>query len=569
MDQTESGGTDRGGSSETKLLESLLRAELAECRQAEEAYKESEELYRITLENILDPVFITDDKGQFTFICTNACHILGYSMEELQAMGNISGLVGGSLFDPAELKTLGQIHNIERLIGDNYGRERSFLITAKEVSIKRGTILFTCHDITERKRAEEALHRSLQETARGQELLLALGQAAQAVQRARTSAEVYQAVGDELSGLGYQAVIYTPAGAPAFLSPSYSTLNPAQLRQAQELLGVPLPDAWLPITPHGLCGRAFSEKRPLFFEDIAELIAGSLPQLPHALAQQMATILGPGQAICAPLSAGGELHGLLMVFGSDLQATDLMAVTAFANQATIALKNASLLHAVTKHKENLQRLSNQLLDAQEAERKRISLELHDELGQALTVIGMTLEELQKALPPEASPHLKEMLAETTGLADETLEQIREMALGLRPSLLDDLGLVPALHWYIDRLAQRVAIDISFEAVDCSDRLPAQIETALYRIVQEALTNITRHAQATRACVRLEGRPSIIVMTIEDDGQGFDPEAVASRGGVGLLGIRERTALLGGSLGINSRPGQGTRLTLEIPWSEGT
>lgn len=568
MDQIECGDTVSEGPSENKLLENLLRAELAECRQAEAAYKESEELYRITLENILDPVFITDDAGNFTFICTNVCHILGYNMEELQAIGNISGLVGQGLFNLDELKTLGQIRNIERVIGDKQGRERSFLITVKEVSIKRGTILFTCHDITERKRAEAALRRSLQETARGQQLLLALGQAAQAVQRARTPTEVYRTVGDELSGLGYQAVIYTPADEPAFLSPSYSTLNPVQLRQIQELLGFSLSDARLAITPHGLCGRALSEERPLFFEDIAELIAGSLVQLPHTLADQMATVLGPGQAICAPLSVGGELHGLLMVFGSDLQATDLMAVTAFANQATIALKNASLLHAATKHKEDLQRLSNQLLDAQEAERKRISLELHDELGQTLTVIGMNLEELETALPPEASPHLKERLAETTGLADETLEQIREMALGLRPSLLDDLGLVPALHWYTNRLAQRVPINISFEAVNCEDRLPAQFETALYRIVQEALTNITRHAQATRAHVRLEGRASTITMTIEDDGQGFDPETVASRGGVGLLGIRERTALLRGSLGIKSQPGQGTRLTLEIPWSEG-
>jgi signal transduction histidine kinase len=339
------------------------------------------------------------------------------------------------------------------------------------------------------------------------------------------------------------------------------------LRQAQEQLGFSLLDARLAITPHGLCERALSEEQPLFFEDSAELIVESFPELPHPLAELMITLVGPGQAICAPLPVGGGLHGLLMVFGSDLQEADLMAVTAFANQATIAVENAWLLQTATKHKEDLQRLSKQLLDAQEAERKRISRELHDELGQALTVIGMNLEELEKAFPSEGSPQLKERLAETTRLADETLEQVREMALGLRPSLLDDLGLVPALRWYCNRLTQRRTIEINFEAVDCKDRLPIEVETALYRIVQEALTNITRHARASRVHVRLECRESTIVTTIEDDGQGFDPETVASRGGVGLLGIRERAALLGGSLSIKSQPGQGTRLTLHIPWGE--
>jgi PAS domain S-box-containing protein len=544
-----------------------LRAELAGCKQAEEAYKESEELYRITLENILDPVFITDDHGEFTFICTNVCHILGYTMEEIQAMRTISGLVGEGLFNLEELNSLGQIHNIERVIVDKLGRQRSFLINVKRVSIKRGTLLYTCHQITERRQAEEALRRSLQDTARGQRLLLALGQAAQAVQRARTPTEVYQTVGDEIAGLGYDAIIYTPADDPAYLAPCYWTLDSSQLRRAREQLGFSLLDARLAITADGLCERALSEERPLFFEDSAELIVESFPELPQPLAELMTTLVRPGQAICAPLSVGGKLHGLLMVFGRDLQEPDLMAVTAFANQATIAVENAWLLQTTTKHKEDLQRLSKQLLDAQEAERKRISRELHDELGQALTVIGMNLEELAKTLPSEGSPQLKERLAETTGLADETLEQVREMALGLRPSLLDDLGLVPALRWYCNRLTQRLTIEISFEAVDCKDRLPTQVETALYRIVQEALTNITRHAQASRVHVRLECRGPTIVTTIEDDGQGFDPETVASRGGVGLLGIRERAALLGGSLSIKSQPGQGTRLTLHIPWSE--
>jgi PAS domain S-box-containing protein len=546
-----------------------LRAELIDCQQAEEAYKESQEQYRITLENILDPVFITDDNGQFTFVCANVFHILGYTVEEVQAMGNVAQLMGEGLFDPTELKAQGQIPNIEWVLADKQGRERSFLITVKRVSIKRGTILYACHEITERRQAEEALRRSLQDTARGQRLLLALAQAAQAVQRARTPAEVYRTVGAELIGLGYQAVIYTPSDDPLYLTPCYWTLNSTRLQQAQELLGLSPEETRLAVTPGGLCHQALSEERPLFFEDIAEFLGRLFPQVPSSHVAQTAQLVGPGQAICAPLPVGSNLHGLLTVFGSDLQEADLMAVTAFANQAAVAFENARLLEAATKHKEDLQRLSNQLIDAQEAERKRISLELHDELGQALAVIGMTLEELEKELPPGVSPQLKESLVETIGLADATLEQIREMALGLRPSLLDDLGLVPALRWYMGRLCQRWPIAISFDVIGCEYRLPSQVETTLYRIVQEALTNITRHAQARRVHVCLECTSSTIVTTIEDDGQGFDPGVVASKGGVGLLGMRERAALLGGSLTISSQPGQGTQLTLKIPWSEGS
>jgi PAS domain S-box-containing protein len=126
-----------------------LRAQ-AERERMEEALRESEELHRVTIENITDPVFITDDDGQFTFIGTNIRHTLGYTVEEIQAMGNVSKLVGDGPFDLEELETLGEICNIERTIADKYGRERSFLITVKRVSIKGGTILYTCHDITER-----------------------------------------------------------------------------------------------------------------------------------------------------------------------------------------------------------------------------------------------------------------------------------------------------------------------------------------------------------------------------------------------------------------------------------
>lgn len=160
------------------------------------------------------------------------------------------------------------------------------------------------------------------------------------------------------------------------------------------------------------------------------------------------------------------------------------------------------------------------------------------------------------------------MAEASSLADQILDQVREMSLGLRPSMLDDLGLVPALRWYVNNYAQRINIQTEFEAIDLEERLSAELETVLYRTVQEALTNVARHAQASKVRTHLEREEFKIAVSIEDDGVGFDVEEVAGYGakvrGSGLLGIRERVSSLGGRFRIESRPGQGTRLSIEIP-----
>ena len=241
---------------------------------------------------------------------------------------------------------------------------------------------------------------------------------------------------------------------------------------------------------------------------------------------------------------------------------------AMANATAVAIEKAQLLDAVTRHRRDLQRLSAQLINAQEAERRRISRELHDEVGQALTMISINLAAIEKELLSELPPMARERLAEAGSLADQTLEQIRELSLDLRPTMLDDLGLISTLRWYMNRYAKRLNIEVKFEAIELGARLPADIETVLYRAAQEALTNVARHAQANRVNVRLERKVSTVVAFIEDNGQGFDVEKLAGRDvserGVGLLGIRERVASLGGSFSIQSRPGQGTRLTIEIP-----
>jgi signal transduction histidine kinase len=282
-----------------------------------------------------------------------------------------------------------------------------------------------------------------------------------------------------------------------------------------------------------------------------------------------ASAAGAGAYLIKPPNAREIEHAITIAMARFDDMMELRRLNAELQAEIAERKRAE--EEVTKHRRDLQSLSAQLINAQEAERKRISQELHDEMGQALTAMSINLAAIEKELPSELAPTTRERLAETSALADQTLEQVRELSLDLRPSMLDDLGLVPTLRWYVNRYAQRLKLEVEFEAVDLEERLTAEMETVLYRVVQEALTNVARHAQANRVHIHLEHKEFKVHAFVEDDGQGFDLQEVAGREalerGAGLLGIRERVASLGGRFSLWSRPGQGTRLTIEIPIAE--
>lgn len=231
-----------------------------------------------------------------------------------------------------------------------------------------------------------------------------------------------------------------------------------------------------------------------------------------------------------------------------------------------ALKQAEAV--VRKQRQELRHLSTQLINTQEAERKRLAHDLHDEMGQALTAIGLNLEAIQHELPPSFPSTACKRLADAISLTDQTLAQVRELSLNLRPSLLDDLGLEAALSWYVKQYAARSNVEVELDTWDFKGRLKAEVEIALYRVVQETLTNVARHAQAQRVSLRLVRQEASVTVLIEDDGCGFDVQEVTNRRaaepGLGLIGIRERVAVLGGRLDIQSKLGQGTKLFVEIP-----
>jgi signal transduction histidine kinase len=200
--------------------------------------------------------------------------------------------------------------------------------------------------------------------------------------------------------------------------------------------------------------------------------------------------------------------------------------------------------------------------AQEDERQRISRELHDSIGQLLTTLLVGLKNLKEACAPTELEHRIEELRAVVG---KTLEEVRTIAWQLRPSALDDLGLISALQRYIDDYQERHQISIDFIASSFNTRLPVEMEASIYRIVQESLTNIARHSQATAASVVIDRRGNAIRLIIEDNGIGFDPTVV--RNSLGLQGIRERAALFNGRLTIEAQPGQGTSLFIEIPTTQ--
>jgi len=228
-----------------------------------------------------------------------------------------------------------------------------------------------------------------------------------------------------------------------------------------------------------------------------------------------------------------------------------------ALQAEIAQRE----RAEAAHRQVLRRLA----DAEETERGRISRELHDRLGQDLTGLKLGLQQIRKQ-GPLASP-VQESVGKLERLADGLLRDIHRLAWELHPAALDDLGLEAAMRQYTAEWSEnnRVPVDFHSNGVE-APRLPLQIETTLYRITQEALTNVTRHANAKRVSVLLERRPGHVSLIVEDDGGGFDTgiQASAAQGKLGLLGMRERVTLAGGTLEIESTLGVGTTVFVRVP-----
>jgi len=219
--------------------------------------------------------------------------------------------------------------------------------------------------------------------------------------------------------------------------------------------------------------------------------------------------------------------------------------------------------------EQLRRLSRQILSAQEDERKRISRELHDVIAQTLTGINIRLATLKKEAAVNTSG-LDRNIARTQRMVEKSVNLVHQFARELRPAVLDDLGLIPALHSFVKLFSRRTRIQVHLKLFAGVEELDGNQRTILYRVAQEALTNVSRHAHASRVELSILQLPHGICMKIKDDGKSFDLERVLKAGGrkrLGLLGMRERVEMVGGTFCVESLPGQGTTVQVEIPSSK--
>jgi len=276
---------------------------------------------------------------------------------------------------------------------------------------------------------------------------------------------------------------------------------------------------------------------------------------------------GSSSALLCALQLGGQLNGALLIYGDRprrFRADEKALARTLAQQATIAIENTQLYTALQAERERLSALSTRLTQAQEAERARIARELHDEAGQALTAVRLQLDFVNSILPPDAPSPVREQINQAHDLVGYTLQEIRRISMDLRPSLLDDLGLTPALRWQCDHFSRHANLAARFESVGDVRRLDADVETTVYRAAQEALTNVARHAQATSVSISLEYENDGLCLTIADDGRGF-ADTADQETGLGLIGMQERLSTIGGTLHIDPRPGAGSTLRIEVPF----
>ena len=220
----------------------------------------------------------------------------------------------------------------------------------------------------------------------------------------------------------------------------------------------------------------------------------------------------------------------------------------------------------TRYLHRLRTLSRRLVETQETERRRLAAELHDRIGQNLTALTINLNIVRSQLSPESEAQHAARLEDSRALVEATIESVRDAIAELRPTVLDDYGLLAALRWYGKQFEKRSGVVTTVEAQDLFPRLPSQVEAALYRIAQEALNNTLKHATARRATLRLDADTSRVALTVADDGDGFDSVLIGPHGmqpGWGLLMMRERAESVGGRLRVESAPSHGTRVVVEV------
>ena len=432
-------------------------------------------------------------------------------------------------------------------------------------------------DVTERRANEEhiaALNTELRERVTQMEVLT---RATVAISSGLSLSDVLQRIVDtatEVIGARYAALgVADPQGRiTQFITAGITPEQRAQLG--------PLPQG------HGLLGVLILEGRPLHVPDIAA-DPRSIGFPPHH--PPMTNLLG--MPIRYRDRMVGNLYLTDKVGADDFDRRDEEILLLLATHAGVAIENARLYEQAQGARDRLsawnrqleaqvlertreierasKELTTRVLQAQEDERKRIARELHDETAQSLTTLLINLDFLSPHVPTDDAGG-EDILSRVRALAARTLEETRALSHNLRPTILDDVGLVAAIQWFGDEFTATFGVPVEMDFGGApEDRLPSEMETALFRITQEALMNAGKYAEATLVHVSLAVSDDEVCLTIDDNGKGFDLAQLpgpSKQGGLGLYGLQERAALLGGAAVIDTAPGEGTRVCLTVPYT---
>jgi PAS domain S-box-containing protein len=401
-------------------------------------------------------------------------------------------------------------------------------------------------DITERQQFEEALH------LRNQELAM-LNRASQRFVSILDLHQVLNAVLEEVSAL-FDAVnaavwLEDTTGSELVCWRAVGAGN-------DSMQGLRIP------TDAGLVGCAYTTAQTILVAD-AQTDARFIPYARDPAALVLRSILS------VPFVAQGNAFGVLQLTDAipdRFVAGDVRLVEALSGIAAIATENALLFRAVNIQRSQLRALAGRLAEVQEQEQQQLARELHDQIGQTLTVINLSLDLIGQMMPADVSPDIRRHLSDASELTGQVIRQVRTVLAELRPPVLDDYGLLVALQWYGQQFSQRTGIIVDVAGSGADMRCLPTVETALFRITQEALNNVAKHALASRVNVALHCENGRVRLAIADDGKGFlvtQVRQIADEPHWGFLTMQERALAVGGTLQVSSQPGAGTMVVVEV------
>jgi len=393
-----------------------------------------------------------------------------------------------------------------------------------------------------------------------------------AIQRAHELHDVeaiFAVVGETLEQIGLESIFVWLADSHGKLTiQSIYQRSPVALTSLERLFKVKLVGLSLPPEAVSLLQAAAKDVKAIFVKDPKEILRKIFPSSSARLLEQAEEILGgAARWAIAPVGVNGAISDVLAVWSPNLSEEDMPMVTAFANQTVTVVENAKLRRRLGEEEKQVSSLVRTTLDAQEAERERICLEVHDGVAQTLASAFQYLQAFDNA-PETQISQARHLTRKASTLVKQAIQESREVINSLRPAALSRLGLVPTLRQEINALEKDTGWKIDFAADHI--RPGKEIETALYRIIHEAFINIRKHARTDHVSVELRQSGKEIVAQVRDWGVGFELKPLwswASQRGTGLLSMLRRAELLGGECHIESSPGQGTTVTVKVPVKE--